>query len=144
MTDPHEPALALRFSVELGSIPFGNITACEGLDAQYQVYEFSEGGNNDHTHRLPAGVSYSNVRISRQVDAQSRLLAAWFSQVRTSLVRTTATVIALDGNSRPVADWILQGVWPVRYSGPKFSATASTAAIETIELAHNGFIGGPA
>ena len=40
-----------------------------------------------------------------------------------------------------VARWDLDGVWPVRYSGPRFSSSGTAAAIETIELAHTGFHG---
>ena len=139
-----DPALALRFGllVEGMDAVFDNVTACEGLDAHYDVYEFSEGGAAGG-HRLPTGVSYANVRISRAVDHKSTALAEWFAEVRSTLVRRDAAVIAYQGSNQEtvVASWNLRGVWPVRYSGPKFSAAGTAAAIETIELAHLGFHG---
>lgn len=140
MATPHEPALALRFSATIGGLTLHHVTGCQGLDAHYEVYEFTEGGNSEHTHRLPAGVKYANVRITRPVDDDSVRLASWFSEVRRTLKRTTASVVAQDGHGRVVARWNLEGVWPVRYTGPKLSSAGSTAAEETIELAHNGFV----
>lgn len=140
--DPFKPALALRFSLEIhgGGEQFDNVTACEGLDAHYEVYTFSEGGAASG-HTLPTGISYSNVKISRAVDHKSAALAEWFGKVRTTLVRTTASVVAYDANRDQVARWDLVGVWPVRYSGPRFTSSGTATAIETIELAHTGFHG---
>jgi phage tail-like protein len=84
-------------------------------------------------------VKYTNVRLTRPVDADSGRLASWFSSARSTLTRGTATIIAKDGNGAEVARWELRGVWPVRYTGPKLSAAGTTAATETIELAHDGF-----
>ena len=140
--DPFSPALALRFSLQVAGEgeQFDNVTACEGLDASYEVYSFSEGGAPGG-HKLPTGITYSNVRISRAVDRKSAALARWFGSVRKELRRTAASVVAYDANSDEVARWDLMGVWPVRYTGPRFTSSGSTAAIETIELAHTGFHG---
>ena len=139
-----DPALVLRFGLVVAGheAVFDNVTACEGLDAHYDVYEFNEGGAAGG-HRLPTGISYSNVRISRAVDHKSAALAEWFAEVRSKLVRKDAAVIAFRGKDHEavVAQWNLRGVWPVRYSGPKFSSAGTAVAIETIELAHLGFHG---
>lgn len=140
--DPFKPALALRFALKIKGQgqEFDNVTACEGLDAHYDVYEFNEGGAAGG-HKLPTGISYTNVRISRAVDAKSAALARWFGATRQQLVRTSASIIAYDANSQQVARWDLEGVWPIRYSGPRFTSSGTAAAIETIELAHTGFHG---
>lgn len=140
MPTTHEPALALRFSATIGALTLHHVTACQGLDAHYEVYEFKEGGNAEHAHKLPAGVTYANVRITRPVDEDSAKLASWFSRVRRTLERTTASVVVHDGNGEVVARWNLEGVWPVRYTGPRLASATSAAAEETIELAHNGFV----
>ena len=139
MADAYEPALALRFSVQLGAHRLEHVTACEGLDATYEVEEYKEAGNREYVHKLPVRVTYTNVKLTRPVDADSGKIASWFSEVRTTLKRSTATIIACDGNNAEVARWELQGVWPVKYTGPKLSSSGTTAASETIELAHNGF-----
>ena len=40
-----------------------------------------------------------------------------------------------------VAEWVLMGVFPVRWTGPSLDVNGNQMAIETLELAHNGFLG---
>ena len=51
--DPREPALALRFSVTIGSYTIERFTQCDGLTAEYEVEEYREGGEGGFVHRLP-------------------------------------------------------------------------------------------
>jgi len=139
MPDTYEPALALRFSVEIGGHRVEHFMACEGLVAEYEIEEYREGGNAGYVHRLPVRVKYTNVKLTRAVDKDSVALASWFSEARASFKRQTATIIARTGNGKEVARWGLEGVWPIKYTGPQLSASGTTAATETLELAHNGF-----
>jgi phage tail-like protein len=50
-------------------------------------------------------------------------------------------VVAFNDNCEPVAEWTFVDVWPVRYTGPSFSAESAKVAIETFEFAHNGLLG---
>ena len=54
---------------------------------------------------------------------------------------TLAELDALSDRERTVvAEWSLAGVIPVRWTGPSLSAESPKVAIETIELAHHGFL----
>jgi phage tail-like protein len=138
--DPHEPALALRFGVVVDGVALGMFTGVSGLQGEYEVLEFKEGGNNGYTQRLPGRRSFTNVKLTRALDADSGALASWFCGFGDARRRGTATITAYDGNAEHVATWTLAGVWPVRYTGPTFSSTGLTAAVETVEIAHNGFV----
>ena len=61
-------------------LEIGTFTGCSGLDAQYEVLEWREGGGNGAVARLAGRLSHSNIRLTRAVDAESGELAAWFSQ----------------------------------------------------------------
>jgi len=41
-----------------------------------------------------------------------------------------------------VAKWNLEGVYPVKWTGPSLDAAGNQIAVETLELAHNGFLSG--
>ena len=139
MADSLEPALALRFAVEIDGQKIDRFTAVDGLIAEWEVEEYREGGNRDFVHRLPVRMLFKNVRLTRPVDSQSGKLAAWFCKARKEFKRSDARVIAYDGNSKQVATWELTGAWPVKYTGPSFTSTGTAAATEILELAHNGF-----
>lgn len=142
-TDPYEPALALRFSVEIDHMRIDRFTQVDGLTAEWEVEEFREGGQGGYVHRLPKGLKYTNVRMIRPIDRDSARIAAWFTTTTQQLTRRKAKITAYDGDEREVASWELSGAWPVKYTGPSLLATSALAATETLELAHTGFMGTP-
>jgi phage tail-like protein len=137
--DPREPALALRFAVSIGAMTIERFVTCDGLSAEYEVDEYREGGQGGFVHRLPVRLKHTNVKLTRPIDADSGQIAAWFTATRLRPERHVATITAYDGNGRGVASWELSGAWPIKYTGPQLSAVATQVAIETIEIAHNGF-----
>ncbi len=136
--DP-DPALSIRFDVQVDGVELGSFTGCDGLTAEYDVFEWQEGGNNAFVHRMPGRAKYGNIKLSRAVDRDSGNLAAWFTSLAQEVQRKTAVVAAYDGNRQAIARWSITGVWPVKYSGPSLAADGSGVAIETLELAHEGF-----
>lgn len=135
-----DPATGPRFDVKIDGVDIGSFTACEGLGAEYEVFEYQEGGQNGYVHRLPGRLKYSPVRLTRPVDESSGRLAAWFSSFRESVKRKTASITAFDGQGNQIAQWNLVDLYPARWTGPGFSSESSTVVKETLELAHNGFL----
>lgn len=141
MTQTQAPGIALSFDVQIDNVPIATFTGCSGLDQQYEVLEWREGGDNGTVATLPGRLSYGNVVLTRPVDADSGQLAAWFSQQRRHPVRQTVVIRLRDGNRAVVTSWKLEGAWPVRYSGPRLTTDpeGETIAVEILELAHQGF-----
>jgi phage tail-like protein len=137
-----DPASSLHFGVEIDGLPSIGFTAVEGLNAEYEIDEYHEGGENTYVHRIPGRLKYQTVKLTRNVDVDSQALAAWFCSMQTAVVRGTATITAFDGDQVPVAVWNLIGVVPLRYTGPSFSVDQNNAAKESLELLHNGFFAG--
>jgi len=134
-----DPALSIRFDVTVDGVELGSFTACDGLSAEYEVFEYAEGGNNAFVHRMPGRLKFQNVTLTRAVDQDSGKLASWFSSLARSVERKTARITAMDGNRKVIATWSLVGVWPVKYAGPSLAADGDGVATETLELAHHGF-----
>lgn len=135
-----EPALGLRFEVTIDGVDVGSFTGCEGLAAEYEVFEYQEGGQNAYVHRLPGRLKYSNIRLTRPVDESSGRLAGWFSSLQRSVTRHTASITAFDGEGNRITQWNVVGLYPARWTGPAFSVDGAAVAKETLELSHNGFL----
>jgi len=137
-----EPVNTLRFDVRIDGVTIGSFTGIEGLAAEYEVKTYEEGGENGYVHQLPGRLKYTNLKLTRPVDQSSKDLAAWFTRLRRGqgTKRQTAAVVAYNDNQEVVAEWNLTGVYPVRYTGPSFSTETAKVAIETLELAHTGFV----
>ena len=138
-----DPGTSLRFDVvidDAGSrTRLGTFTSCQGLAAEYEVFEYQEGGENGFIHRIPGRLRYPNLVLSRALDASSGTVAAWFAAQQDKVRRTTAVVTAYDPAGGAIASWSLRDVCPVRWTGPMFDASSASVATETLELAHHGF-----
>lgn len=136
-----DPAVALRFRVSIDQVKdIGWWNSLEGLGMETAIEQREEGGNNNWIHQLPTRLKFSNVKLSRPINADSAKVATWFMDVAKEAKRTaTARIEAVDGDGKVIAHWSLLGVVPVRWTGPSFKVDQVAVATETIELAYHGF-----
>jgi phage tail-like protein len=133
---------SLRFRVKLdGGADLGNWSKCDGLSVEYDVFEYKEGGENTYIHRIPGRAKYQNLKLTRPVNKDSKQVADWIAGMKTHVRRDTAEVSALDSEGNAIATWNFEGVYPVRWNGPSLDIGNNQVATETLELAHNGFLG---
>ncbi|MFE3864937.1 phage tail protein [Streptomyces goshikiensis] len=131
------------FRVTVGPFLLGSFTSCDGLGCSVEMQEVWEGGVNDHPWRIPTRMTYSNITFTRPLGRDSALSWGWLSSQVIKPVPTVGEIAALDADRKPIVRWWLQGVYPVSWKGPSFSASDSRAVTETLEIAHNGFISIP-
>ena len=128
------------FGVEIDKNEIGAFNSCDGLGCEVVIEQREEGGNNGFVWQLPTRIKYSNVKLTRPVGRDSAKLTAWLASFATGVERQTATIAARTQDSEIVATWNLDGVIPVRWSGPQLNLDSPKVATETIELAHHGFL----
>ena len=136
-----EHGLGMRFTVAIDGFDLGNWSKCEGLTVEYDIHEYKEGGQNGFVHRLPGRAKYQNIKLTRPIDDSSTIVAGWVASIQGVAARMTARVAVLDSAGELVTFWNLVDVYPVKWSGPSLDVTSSTVAMESLELAHNGFLG---
>ena len=138
-----DPATSIRFHLKVDHLPIGWWNSFEGLGVETAVMQLEEGGNNAYVHQLPTRLKYSNVKLSRPINEDSRLVAEWFMEIAQVVKRgRNAFIMAVDGENKPIATWELTNVVPVRWTGPTFNVESSKTATETLELAFHGFLKG--
>ncbi len=135
-----DPAVTVCFTVEIDGRDLGAFTGCDGLGCEVTVEQREEGGNNAFVHQLPGRIKYSNVKLTRPVNAETKEVARWFAGMSGGVRRTTARITARAADGTEVMDWSLRGVFPVRWRGPSLSVDSPKVALETLELAHHGFM----
>ena len=141
MADPNaDPAVAHRFKVSIDGHELGVFTGCDGLGVEVVLEQREEGGNNEFIHQLPVRLKYTNVKLTRPVNADTAKIAAWFASMNGTVTRTQAEIIAKNHDEVPVHTWTLTGVIPVKWQGPSLSVESPKVATETLELAHHGFL----
>ncbi|HEY1321912.1 MAG TPA: phage tail protein [Streptosporangiaceae bacterium] len=134
-----DPALSVCFAVKIDDNDLGTFNSCEGLGCEVVIELREEGGNNAFVWQLPTRLKYTNVKFTRPLGADTTKVAKWFASMTAGVKRRTATVQAMSGDGKVVATWELDGVVPVRWSGPSLNLDSPKVATETVEIAHHGF-----
>jgi phage tail-like protein len=134
-----DPVGALRFLVKADDCTIGRFAHCHGLSAEYEIEEYAEGGQNAFVHKLRGRMRYPNLVLSRGITHESGLMD-WFLQTKRAGERGNISVSLLGPDGKPVRRWGFEGAFPVRWEGPVLNARSHTAATETLEIAHRGFV----
>jgi phage tail-like protein len=108
---------------------------CSGLELTFDVYEYHEGGNNDFLHRLPGGLHYPNLVLSRGLTKEDALLK-WFWATHTHAERKEITLTLKTGDVE--RNWTFSDAFPVKWTGPQIDSQGSSMATEMLEIAHSG------
>jgi phage tail-like protein len=139
MMHDSDPGLSVCFAVNIDGNDLGTFNSCDGLGCEVVIEQREEGGNNTFVWQLPSRLKYTNVRFTRPLGADTSKVASWFASMTAGVRRRTATIQVMSGDGKVVATWELDGVVPVRWSGPSLNLDSPKVAIETVEIAHHGF-----
>lgn len=136
----HDPLRGFNFLVQLIE-PGGSLRAvagfaeCGGLESSLEVMEYQEGGVNDRVHKFPTRMSFGAITLKRGITLDP-LLRDWHRQIlRGEAARRDGVIQLLDEARLPALAWRFERGLPTKWSGPTLNATASDAAIESLEIA---------
>ena len=136
MSDPLQAFSIHTFVLKIPGIDeVGFFMSCTGLELTFDVYEYREGGRNDIVHRLPGGLSYPNLVLSRGLTRENALLK-WFYATQTEAERKEITLTLRGGPDERT--WTFSEAFPVKWTGPQIDSQGSSIATETLEIAHAG------
>jgi phage tail-like protein len=136
MSDDAYPSC--RFYVEIEGTKEAVFTEVSGLQSEITVTEYEEGGNNGFVHRLPGRAKVGNVTLKRGL-ARSNEFLKWHMEIASGdISRRNVTVLMYDPAGKEVMRWNFINAYPVKWVGPQFEADKTAAAVETLELSHEG------
>jgi phage tail-like protein len=131
--------MALHFEVAVDGVDLGTWSKCEGLTVEFGVISHSVGDDSD-VMLAPGRATYSNITLSRPVTPASKAVTGWLSMQRRKPFKGTGAVVLMDSARIPVMTWEFTGVLPLKWSGPTLDVSTSGVAMETLVLAHEGFL----
>jgi phage tail-like protein len=140
-----EPHLNFVFQVIVdglsGAAAFSEVA---GLEASMKPDEVRAGGENDFVYRLPTRTEFGNLTLRRGwVDPAFFRWLLERAEHPTLSNRKNVTVNLVDRRTKnpvPGASWTFARAFPVKWSGPNLKAAENAIAIESVELAHHGFL----
>jgi phage tail-like protein len=132
--DPYPSCL---FYVDLGDLRAAVFTELTGLQVEITTTPHEEGGNNGFIHRLPGRANVGNITLKRGLTNFE--LVEWLMQTASGkIVKRNVTVQMIDTGATARMMLNFKNAFPVKWVGPQFRADSNAAAIESLELAHEG------
>jgi phage tail-like protein len=133
-----DPYISYRFQVEIQGLIVAGFSEVSGLQAETKTETIREGGLNDYVHKLPKGSEQSNLTLKRGL-TDSDILWKWHRDVVDGKIkRKNGRIILMDSEGNEQWHWTFEDAYPVKWVGPDFKANGSAAAVESIEIVHNG------
>jgi phage tail-like protein len=133
-----DPLGGSKFCIEIGNVQQAGFTEASGLEAEIEVFEYQEGGNNLFTHKLPGRMKFPKVTLKRGV-IDSNELWGWFEDVAyRKVARKNLSIVLYNQEGSEVRRWNLTNAYPTKWSGSSLQASDNAISIETLELAHEG------
>jgi len=136
--------MSMRFTVKIDEKKYdlGSWSKVSGLDVTWDLVEYRAGdGPKNERWYFPGLTKYSTIKLERAVqDADTKSVRKWLEENSFKHKVTSGKVELLDAKLAPVMDWTLRHVIPIKWSISPFDSSANKVALETLELAHMGFL----
>ncbi|MFQ3191591.1 MAG: phage tail-like protein [Paraglaciecola sp.] len=153
MTEEYYPPGAFYFSVTvLGSAtPVAMLTDIDasfeeitGIQAQFDVEDVVEGGENRFVHHLPRPAKYSNLVLKRGVVTGDSFLSQWVGQtVGASLSLPILTqnlmVTLLNNQGVPSIAWLFINAYPLSWQVSDMNSQKNQILTESLTFSYNYF-----
>ena len=143
-------ALTTRFRVVVQDVDLGGWATCRGLLVDFKHEVIREGGHYDSFTIIPDRVLYTPISLTRAMNAtDSTAVQGWLQRVVREWYEDssdggysdhTAQITLLDAHQQTVMTWSLRNVYPLKWRGPDLDASSGRVAVETLDLAHEGFL----
>ena len=135
-----DPYGNFNFLVEIDGIARAAFADVSGFDTTIDVTEYREGGENTTPRKLPGQAKYSNIVLKWGLTTDRELYDWMLQTVQGDVQRKNGSIVALDRAGNEIVRWNFRNAWPAKWDGPDFNAETGDAAIETLELAHEGVV----
>ncbi|HEX3650707.1 MAG TPA: phage tail protein [Pseudonocardiaceae bacterium] len=131
-----------RFAVKIDPSQFdlGSWASASGLSVRWNVAEYKSGDKPNYSWILPGTTKYENIKLRRAACSDSATVQQWLASTSKDPAPLSGSVQLLDWLGFAVVEWRLKEFFPIGWSITEFDASAAKPALETLELAHTGFL----
>lgn len=133
-----DPFTNCRFYVQISDVAEAVFTEVSGLQIETTVTDYEEGGENSFVHRVPGRTKIGNVTLKSGMTG-SNAFFRWYREIlRGRISPKQVDIVIYENDGTELSRWTLLNAYPVKWVGPQLSAEGKVAAVESLELAHEG------
>jgi len=133
------PLVKFHFQVDWGGTNIG-FTEVSGLDVETELIEYRHGNSPEYSKiKMPGMQKYGNITMKRGSFKNDNEYFQWWNTVKLNTIeRRDITIKLLNEEHEPVITWKVKNAFPVKVQSTDLKGDANEAAIESIEVAHEG------
>ncbi|MFF4983947.1 phage tail protein [Streptomyces sp. NPDC001046] len=134
--------MAHRFAVAIDHSRYqlGTWATASGLHVTWQVAEYRSGDRWNQPFVFPGVPQYEHIRLTRAACRDSQTVQEWLTETSRRSVPLTGAIALVNWQDRPTVTWQLREFFPAAWSIDGFDSAGGGVAMETLELAHSGFL----
>jgi phage tail-like protein len=137
------PPVGFHFRVEFVNIGNDNdirFQSVGGLNVEYDVESFKEGGENRFEHKLPVRTKYPDLALKRGMLTDSKVIKWCLDAFQNRIFQPAeVNVTLLNEKHQPLKTWQIHRAWPKKWSVSDFNAQENSVVVETLELSYSHF-----
>ena len=133
------PLVKFAFSVKIGDTE-GLFQEVTGLNSETQTIEYRQGSSPlFSTVKMPGIQKFSNITLKKGLFKDDKAMWSLYKLVKmNTFERKTITISLLDEAQGIAMSWSLVNAFPTKMTVTDMKADANEAAVESMELAHEG------
>jgi phage tail-like protein len=111
-----------------------------GLNVEYDMESFKEGGENRFEHKLPVRTKYPDLALKRGMLTDSKVIEWCLDAFRNRVFRPCqVNVSLLNEEHDPLRTWKVMRAWPKKWAVSDLNASENALVVETLELSYSHF-----
>jgi phage tail-like protein len=135
-------AMSHHYAVHIDNFAyhFGAWSRVTGLSVSWQQIEHRVGDRGNQVWLAPGASRYEPIALSRAAGPGSRIVQSWLTRTSRDPRPQSGTIQLVGVGGIPLVEWRLNEFFPIAWSIESFDAAGAKPAIETLRLAHTGFL----
>jgi phage tail-like protein len=127
-------------SIDRSSYDLGSWAAAAGLSVRWELCQYRSGDQGNNCWIFPGATKYENIKLKRAACSDSAIVQSWLVATSRSAKPLSGTVQLIDWLGFPVVEWRMNEFFPISWNIAEFDASTAKPAMETLEIAHTGFL----
>jgi phage tail-like protein len=136
--DRVDPFAQYNFLVEIDGVTRAGFTEVGGLTTEQDIIEYREGADTATKRKLPGLRKFSNIMLKRGFTTDKELWLWRKSTIDGTTERRAGSIILLDEGRNEALRWNFVEGWLCKWEGPALNSSTNEAAIESLEICHEG------
>ena len=137
-----DPLVGFQYRIEVSGIISGYFTECSGLGSEHELIEhkiINEQGNEE-IRMIPGRLKWDQIKLKRGI---TDVMDIWdwrklVEEGKMADARMNGSIIMLNQELSPVAQWYFENGWPMKVTGPELKADSNAYGIEELTIVHEG------